>query len=180
MSTHVTVAPERFTLVKYDAARIAELVRELAERLGLSNPIAVDINEKTPLAKMSASVDGTSSDATITLRLESGALEDTRHLTNFSEERARLSLGRIMLRARDRLRPDFAGVPDDRELTNPQNTAWNTYCGGRLERLGLEPNQQQYRYDFRNRFGFRDDVDVMFDRLWAADDLGWADLPTVD
>jgi hypothetical protein len=31
MTTHVTVAPERFTLVAYDADQIAEIVRQLAE-----------------------------------------------------------------------------------------------------------------------------------------------------
>ena len=176
MSTHVTVAPEQFSLVKYDAARIAEITRELAESLAVTNPIAVEVDEQTPLSKMSASVDGTSSDATVTLRLQSGALEDTKHLTNFSETHARLSLGRVMLRARDRMRPDFADAPDDLTLTNQQNAAWDAYCGGRLERLGLGPIKQQYRYDFRNRFGFSDEVDAVFERVWAADDLSWADL----
>jgi hypothetical protein len=179
MTTHVTVAPERFTLVAYDADQIAEIVRDLAAQLGLSNPMAVEVDEKTPLSKMSAVVDGTSSDDTITLRLQSGALEDTKHLTNFSEGHARRSLGRVMLRARDRLRPDFADAPDDLALTNAQNAAWDAYCAGRLERLGLDPVQQQYRYDFRNRFGFSDEIDTVFDQLWAADDLGWHDLPTL-
>lgn len=179
MTTHVAVAPDRFTLVAYDADRIADIARDLAHRLGLTNPLSIEVDETTPLSKMSASVDGTSSDATITLRLESGALEDTRNLTTFGEKRARLSLGRLLLRASDRLRDDFADAPPDIELTHAQNAAWNAYCGGRLERLGLEPIQQQFRYDFRNRFGFRDDVDTIFDRLWASADLGWHDLPGV-
>jgi len=178
MSTHVTVTPEAFSLVAYDAERIAELARDVADLLQVSNPLAVEIDETTPLSKMSAVVESGSSDATITLRLQSGALEDTRNLTTFSENRARLSLGRVMLRARDRLRDDFADAPGDRDTSNSQNAAWDAYCGGRLERLGLGPIQQQYRYDFRNRFGFHDDVDTIFDRLWASDDLGWHDLPT--
>ena len=174
------VAPERFSLVKYDADEIAAVVIEMAELIGLSNPISVFVDETTPLAKMSAEVDGTSSDAPIVVRVESGALEDTRHLTNFSPERARQRLGRVMLRARDRLRPDFADAPPDLELTNPQNSAWDVYCGGRLERLGIEVPTQRFRYDFRNRFGFSDEIDRLFDQLWASDDLGWADLPTAD
>ncbi|WP_040494406.1 hypothetical protein [Ilumatobacter nonamiensis] len=176
MST-IAVTPERFTLVAYDADRIAEITRGLAERLQLTNPIVIEVDERTPLGKMSASVDSASSDATIRLQLESGALEDTKNLTNFSDTRAHLSLGRLLLRASDRLRDDFADAPPDRDLTNAQNTAWKVYCGGRLERLGLAPIQQQYRYDFRNRFGFRDDVDTLFDRLWASENLGWHDLP---
>jgi hypothetical protein len=178
MPTHISVAPETFSFVTYDAKRIGEITRELAEQLGVSNPISIEVDETTPLSKMSATIEGPASpDSTILLKLQSGALEDTKHLTNFSEKRARLSLGRVMLRAVDRLRADFADAPADLQLTNSQNAAWDVYCGGRLERMGLGPVEQQYRYDFRNRFGFHDDIDVMFDRLWSAEDLGWADLP---
>lgn len=173
------VAPEQFSLVKYDADEIAAVVIEMADLIGLSNPISVFVDETTPLAKMSADVDGTSSDTPIVVRVESGALEDTRHLTNFSPERARQRLGRVMLRARDRLRPDFADAPPDLELTNPQNSAWDVYCGGRLERLGIAVPTQRFRYDFRNRFGFSDEIDRLFEQLWAADDLGWADLTSI-
>jgi hypothetical protein len=156
MPTHISVL-----FVAYDAKRIGEITRELAEQLGVSNPISIEVDETTPLSKMSATIEGPASpDSTILLKLQSGALEDTKHLTNFSEKRARLSLGRVMLRAVDRLRADFADAPADLQLTNSQNAAWDVYC-----------------YDFRNRFGFHDDIDVMFDRLWSAEDLGWADLP---
>ena len=176
MSTHVTVAPERFSFVTFDAEVIAAIVREIAERLGVSNPITIEVDETTPLSKTSAVVDGSSSDATIILRLQSGALEDTRHLTNFSESRARLSIGKLLLRSLDRMRPDFADAPEDLELTNAQNAAWNVYCGGRMDRLGYGPVKQQYRYDYRNRFGFTDDVDTRFEQLWTANDLSWHDL----
>lgn len=177
MSSQVSVAPERFSLVAYEPDAIAAIARELADLIGVSNPIAIEVDETTPLSKMSAKVDGQSSDATVTLRFESGALEDTRHLTNFSEARARRSIGRMLLRASDRLSGRFADAPEDLDLTNAQNAAWDAYCGGRLERLGLEPSQQRFRYDFRNRFGFTDEVDVLFDRIWASDELSWHDLP---
>ena len=177
MSQQVTVAPEQFVMVAYDANEIAAVVRDLCEQIGVNNPVSVEVDERTPLSKMSASVDATSSDATVHLRFESGALENTKQLTTFGEPRARLSIGRMLLRASDRLSGRFDDAPEDLSLTNPQNAAWDTYCGGRLERLGLGPVQQQYRYDFRNRFGFGDDVDATFDRLWAADGLAWADLP---
>ncbi len=180
MSAQVTVTPERFAMVQYDPDQIAEVVRELAALIGVTNPIAVEVDERTPLSKMSASVDATSSDATVQLRFESGALENTRQLTTFGEQRARLSIGRMLLRAADRLSGRFDDTPDDLDLTNAQNAAWDTYCAGRLARLGLAPIQQQFRYDFRNRFGFDDDVDARFDELWAADDLAWSDLPAAD
>lgn len=176
-SPQVTVTPEQFSLVAYDATEIADLVRDLAGRIGVANPIAVEVDERTPLSKMSAWIDGASSDATVHLRFESGALENTRALTTFGTPRASLSIGRMLLRAADRLSGRFDDAPEDLDLENPQNAAWDAYCGGRLQRLGLEPVEQQFRYDFRNRFGFGDDVDAAFDRLWAAEDLSWSDLP---
>jgi len=172
----VTVTPEEFHLIKYEASEIAAVVAGLAELLGVTNPIHVVVDETTPLAKMSAVVADRSSDTTITIRAESGALEDTQRFTHFSAENARGSLGRMMLRARDRLRPDFADTPGDLDLSLTENAAWDTYCAGRLARLGVPVNEQRFRYNHRNRFGFSDEVDADFNRIWAADDLSWDDL----
>jgi len=170
----VTVSPDEFTFVKYDSAEIATIVAELAEQLELANPIKVIVDETTPLAKVSEEIDAASSDATITLHAESGALEDRKHPMSFSADVARESLGRILLRAHDRMRSDFADAPADLDLTLEQNAAWDTYCAGRLARMGVRVNQQRWRYNHRNRFGFHDDVDAHFNQLWAADDLSWS------
>ena len=175
-TSKVTVSPAEFAFVKYDADEIAEIVGELAALLEISNPIHVIVDETTPLAKLSEELDGASSDATITLRAESGALEDRQHPMSFSADNARESFGRILLRAHDRLRPDFADVPADVDLTLEDNAAWDTYCAGRLARLGIRVNQQRWRYNHRNRFGFDDSVDVAFDALWDSDDLGWPEV----
>jgi hypothetical protein len=172
----VTVSPTEFVFVKYDANEIAEIVAELAARFDIPNPIHVIIDETTPLAKLSEELDGTGPAATITLHAESGALEDRQHPMSFSADNARESFGRILLRAHDRLRPDFADVPADIDLTLEENAAWDTYCVGRLARLGIRANQQRWRYNHRNRFGLDDGVDAAFDALWAADDLGWAEV----
>jgi hypothetical protein len=177
-TSKVTVTPTEFSFVKYDAAEIVAIVTELAERLGVANPIRIVVDESTPLAKVYEEIEGTSSDATIVLHAESGALEDRRHPTSFSVDAARESLGRVLLRAHDRMRPDFADAPGDLDLTLAQNAAWDTYCAGRLARLGVPVNQQRWRYNHRNRFGFSDDVDASFDRLWSAEDLSWSDLTT--
>ncbi len=133
----VTVSPEEFTFVKYDSAEIAAIVAELAEQLEIANPIQVIVDETTPLAKVYEEIDAASSDAMITLHAESGALEDRQHPMSFSADNARESLGRILLRAHDRMRPDFADAPGDLDLTLEQNAAWDTYCAGRLARMGV-------------------------------------------
>jgi hypothetical protein len=93
---------------------------------------------------------------------------------SFSSTAARESLGRVLLRASDRLRPEFADAPEDLDLTLAENAAWDTYCAGRLARLGVATNKQRWQYNHRNRFGFSDEVDVGFERLWAAENLSWA------
>jgi hypothetical protein len=172
----VTVSPAEFTFVKYEATAIAEIVAELAALLEISNPIQVVVDETTPLAKLSEELEGMSSDATITLRAESGALEDRKHAMSFSADSARESFGRILLRAHDRLRTDFGDVPADVDLTLEDNAAWDTYCAGRLARLGVKTNQQRWRYNHRNRYGFADGVDAAFDALWNADELIWSEV----
>jgi hypothetical protein len=172
----VTVVPDEFTFVRFDAGEIADIVAELAERLEIANPIRVIVDESTPLAKVYEVVEAASSDALITLHAESGALEDRKHPMSFSASGARESLGRILLRAHDRMRSDFADAPADLELTLAENAAWDTYCAGRLARMGVETNQQRWRYNHRNRFGFDDSIDVAFDTLWAAEGLGWSDV----
>ncbi len=175
-TTKVTVTPAEFTFVEFDAAEIETIVTELAELLEIANPIRVVVDETTPLAKLRETIEGVSSDALITLHAESGALEDRRHPMSFSPSAARESLGRILLRASDRLRPEFADAPADLDLTLAENAAWDTYCAGRLARLGVETNKQRWQYNHRNRFGFNDAVDLGFERLWSADGLAWSEV----
>jgi hypothetical protein len=172
----VTVAPAQFVQVKYDAAEVAALVTDLAEQLGVSNPIELTIDETTPLSKIVSELDAVSSDAVIRIAAQSGALENTKVLTTLGPIQTKVAVGRMLLRTRDRMRNDFSDAPADDDLTREQNAAWDTYCAGRLLRAGFEINEQRWRYNHRNRFGFSDTVDSDFDRLWAADDLGWPDL----
>ena len=106
----------------------------------------------------------------------SGAIENTKQLTTLGVNQTRTSVGRMLLRARDRMRADFADVGTDDELTLAESAAWDTYCAGRLARAGIEINTQRWRYNHRNRFGFSDAGDADFDRLWAADGLSWSEV----
>jgi hypothetical protein len=172
----VTVTPSEFTFVAFDAAEIERIVTELAELLEVANPIRVVVDETTPLAKLYETLDGMSSDSVITLHAESGALEDRKHPMSFSPSAARESLGRVLLRASDRLHPEFADAPADLDLTLAENAAWDTYCAGRLARLGVATNKQRWQYNHRNRFGFSDAVDLGFERLWSAEGLSWSQV----
>ena len=73
----------------------------------------------------------------------------------------------------------FGEAPADDELSLAQTAAWETYCVGRLGRLGISVNQQRWRYNFRNRHGFTDSGDGAFDRLWASDGLTWGELDEI-
>jgi hypothetical protein len=168
----VTVTPQNFTFVNYDAAEIERVVADLATKLGITNDIAVEVDETSPLARVTVASDGD----TITIRADSGALEDTKRLRQLSDRAVCTSLGRVLLRVRDREWGRFADAPPDAELTLPQQAAWDTYCVGRLERVGVPVNQQRWRYNFRNRHGFNDEVDAAFDRIFAAEGWSWGEL----
>lgn len=64
-------------------------------------------------------------------------------------------------------------------MTLGQVAAWETYSVGRLQRLGIEVNQQRWRYNFRNRHGFTDAADEAFNRLWSSDSLTWGELQSI-
>ena len=172
----VSVTPQEFTFVKYDAARIAELTSTLADQIGLpaDTVIELEIDEKTPATRVR-----TDSLDPIRLHVEGGALEDPTVPRSLSDRLAADALGRLLLRAKDRRDGGFADAPPDAELDLAQQTAWDTYSMGRLERLGYDVRPQRRLYHFRNRHGFTDVADNAFKRLWAAESLTWADIEAV-
>ena len=171
----VTVTPQTFNFVAYDAALIQRVAEELLESLGLADrDLNIEVDETTPLARTRVEVG-----EAISIRAESGAFEDTRRPRQQSEVATATSLGRVLLRVRDRLNGGFGDAPPDEDLTLAQVAAWETYSVGRLERLGIEVNQQRWRYNFRNRHGFTDEADEAFNRLWAGDGLTWDELEAI-
>ena len=171
----VTVAPHDFRFVKFDAQVVQRVGDELLAALAIDLPLHVEIDETTPLGRVRATVnpDG------ITVNVESGAFEDSKRPREQSEAATAVSLGRILLRTRDRLQGGFGEAPADEDLSLRQMAAWETYCAGRLARLGLTVNQQRWRYNFRNRFGFTDATDAAFEQIWAADGLTWGELEAI-
>jgi hypothetical protein len=169
----IVVVPETFTLVFFDAGRIAELAADVAGRLGLGDDVElrIEVDERIPLGRVRV----TSMDP-ITLVVEGGAFEDPKHPRHLSDRSVLDVLGRTLQRIKDRLDPAFGDAPADDELSLQQQVAWNTYAEGRNERQGLEVQKQRWLYHFRNRHGFSDAADAVFQRLWEADGLTWADI----
>jgi hypothetical protein len=171
----VTVTPQTFNFVSYDAAMIERVADELLASLGLTDrDVQIEVDETTPLSRVRVEIGDT-----ISIRAESGAFEDTKRPRQQSEVATATSLGRVLLRVRDRLTGGFGEAPPDKELTLAQVAAWETHCVGRLARLGIEVNEQRWRYNFRNRHGFTDEADEAFNALWSSDGLTWAELSAI-
>ena len=172
---NVTVTPQTFNFVAYDAALIQRVTEDLLASLGMTDrDVHIEVDETTPLARTRVEVADT-----ISIRAESGAFEDTKRPRQQSDVATATSIGRVLLRVRDRLSGGFGEAPPDDELTLAQVAAWETYSVGRLSRLGIEVNEQRWRYNFRNRHGFTDEVDSAFNRLWSSDGLTWGELEAI-
>ena len=168
-----TVTPDTFRFVEFDADTIRKVAEDLLGALGLSGrDLAIEVDETTPLGRTSIEAD----DSTITIRAESGAFEDTRRPRQQSDTAVATAVGRALLRIRDRQDGSFDDAPADTELTLAELAAWEAYSMGRLARLGVAVNQQRWRYNFRNRHGFSDVSDEVFDRLWSSTSLSWDEL----
>jgi len=174
----VTVDPPAFSLVYFDAGRIAALAAEVGALVGLPDDLAVgiDVDEKTPFGKAWGAVAGRS----VTLSVEGGAFEDPQRLRQFSEAGTRLVLARLLYRVVDRLDPGFGDPPDDTDLTKAEHAAWDAYSLGRYaRRAGVDAGQGKRRYAFRIRHGFTDAADRAFDQLWHGSDLTWPEISRI-
>lgn len=168
-----TVTPSTFSMVDFDADVIRDLVDEVAAAIGLAPEVVIEIevDETVPLGR-----NRLESVEPVRIWLESGALEDPKRLRQFSPTGAKDVLGRHLLRASDRLDPDFGEPSGDTDLALAHRTAWDVYAVGRLARAGYPANRQRWRYAFRNRHGFTDVADAAFDALWDASELTWAQI----
>jgi hypothetical protein len=167
----VSVSPETFTMVNFDGAQIAALVGDVADAIGLAGPIRIEVDEHTPLGASSlVSLDP------ITIRVESGALENAKQPRHLSERNVVALSARLLFRAKDRSTPGFADAPAEADLTAAQAVAWDIYSVGRTARLGYASQRTRRLYHFRIRHGFSDATDDVFERLWSGEDLTWADI----
>ena len=169
----VTVTPESFSFVEFEASEIAAIVERLIPDVGLPADvdITVNVDERVPMGKAEiVSLDP------IVLDLEGGALEDPKKPRHPSEAGSADILGRLLLRVNDRLDADF-GAPDvDAEIALAHKVSWDVYCVARLARKGYRAQKQRRLYSFRNRHGFTDETDLAFEQLWTTEDITWADI----
>jgi hypothetical protein len=172
----VEVTPQEFVMVKFDAARIAAVAGEVADKVGVPADavLRIEVDEQEPLGRTTV----TSLDP-ITITVEGGAFEDAKRPRQMSERGIVDVLGRLLFRVQDRIDPAFGDPPADEELTLQQATAWDAYAVGRAERAGLAVQRPRRLYHFRNRHGFSDVADAAFTRLWDADALTWAEIDAI-
>jgi len=171
----VTVTPEQFTYVRFEAPAIEALLSDLMDRLGMGErTLHVQINEASPVVSIVAE-DGDP----IVIRADSGAFEEPRRPRSLSDANVVTNAGRVLLRLRDRADGSFADAPAEGDLTLAEVAAWDVYSVGRLERCGYREHAPRWRYNFRNRHGFTDAADAAFDELWAADRLTWPELDAI-
>jgi len=172
--TEVTVVPETYNLIEFDAGQIRAVAMKLMDEIGVPVALRIEVDETTPLGRA-----WTSSLEPLVLSVESGAFEDPKRPRHLSERSVADVLGRLLFRVKDRLDPSFGEVPADDDLSLPESTAWDAYAVGRLARLGYPAQRQRRLYHFRNRHGFSDVADAAFERLWTGEGLSWSDIQAV-
>ena len=175
----VTIAPENFTLVPYDAGEIIAIVEDIAALIDFPTDVAIDIDVDEELfapltGHMSDVVDGRAR-----IWISGANFEDKKKPRHFSATQARDDLTVAMLRAKDRLSPDFATTPGDGELTRAERAAWDVWAHGRAAKLGVKLRRQALLYEYRLQHGFTDIADAAFDRLLDADTMTWEGIREV-
>lgn len=174
--SRVTVTPDPFTLIPFDAAEIAAVVEEAAAIVDFPPEVAIDFTVDEELfppltGTMTDVVDGRAA-----LWISAANLEDTRQPRHFAPEQTLQDVAAMLLRAKDRLSEDFADAPPERELSRGERIAWDIYAIGRTERFGLGVRRQRELYDFRLQHGFTDVADAAFDRCWNAPSMTFAGI----
>jgi hypothetical protein len=177
----VTVTPDPFVLVNYDAGALAALIETVASRVGLDDDveIAIEVDEALPRPLIASYVDADDAGdgrGRISIWCSGGNFEHPQYPRRFDDAGAELKLAVDLRRAADRLTPGFADAPPDSALSERQREAWETTAAGRVSRLGFAVREPLTRYHFRLSNGFGDAVDAVYERLWGGDDITWADL----
>jgi hypothetical protein len=181
VSYDISLTPETFTLVKYDAASLLAIAQDAAKAVGVPDDVKIvmEVDEALPgplIASASEAAPGT-----LSFWFSGGCFEDPKRQAELQPEMSKTELAAAFLRGRDRLDGGFEDAPADGEITERQRAIWDVYTEGRLVRLGgFLVNEARRRYSYRLRAGFNDAADAEYERLWQADSLSWSELVAIE
>jgi hypothetical protein len=181
VSHTISLTPEAFTLVKFDAAELLAIAQDAADTVGVPDAvsIAIEVDEALPLPLIASAVEVT--DGNLSMWFSGGCFEDPKYQAVLQPDNSRTELGAAFLRGRDRLDGGFEAAPADAEISERQRAIWDVYAEGRLARLGgFLVNEPRRRYSYRLRCGFNDVADAEYERLWQAPSLSWAELEAIE
>ena len=126
----ITVTPDTFTKVEFDADAIRSIAEAVSQRLGaIADDLDVElvIDEDQPTTRMSiASLDP------LVFHLDSGALEDTREPRTLGTEMASVSIASLFIEYLDRIDPSFGAPPLGQPEDFAERIAWSAYTHGRV------------------------------------------------
>jgi len=175
----ITVSPDPFTLIEYDAKAIAAIIEDSAALVEFPTGVDIhlDVDEElfAPLVGTAADV----VDGKAALWISGANFEDNRRPRHFSGDQAKNDLVVMLLRAKDRLSDDFKDAPSDHDISRGERSAWDTYAVGRAARLGIPIRRPRQVYDFRLQHGFTDVADAAFERCWTAESMTWAGIQEI-
>lgn len=181
MSHKISLTPENFTMVKFDAGELLALAEEAATAVGVPDdvPIAIEVDEALPHPLIASAVDAP--DGTISTWFSGGTFEDPQYQAELHPENSKTELAGAFLRGRDRLDGGFDAAPADGALSERQRAIWDVFTEGRLAALGgFRLNEPRRRYSYRLRCGFNDVADAVYEQLWQAPTLSWAELEEIE
>jgi hypothetical protein len=181
VSHTITLDPETFTMVKYDAGELLAIAEDAATAVGVPDDvgIAIEVDEALPHPLVASAAEIT--DGSIALWFSGGSFEDPQYQAQLHPAISRTELAAALLRARDRLDGGFEDAPPDVELSERQRAIWDVYAEGRVARLaGFTVKEPRRRYTYRLRCGFNDVADAEYERLWVTPSLTWAQLGEIE
>lgn len=172
----ITLVPAEFTLVKFDAAELRDLVATTMATVGFPTDVdvTVEVDEVLPHPLTASQV--SVGESTANLWFTGGCFESPQRQAGLSRANTQVELGAALLRAMDRMSGGFEAAPPDDDLDDRQRNLWDAYAEARCARLGLPVREPRRHYTFRLYCGFNDVSDVEYDRIWNGATLDWDEV----
>ncbi len=167
----ITVVPESFVKVDYDVEVLLNAVQRSWERvMGTARELELQIQVDEDAATTRFSV---TSLEPLVVDVDGGAIENHRDPRTLGEHEVELTFTCLFLEVYDRRLAVFGAPSLDVKLSQQHRTAWDVNLFGRVARRGLKLHKPRYLYNFRNRHGFTDHADSVFEQLWDVGDTTW-------